>query len=377
MQKRILISPPDVGNDEREALLRAFDGGWIAPVGPELDAFEVELADYLSAEGVAALSSGTAALHLGLLGLGVRRGDAVVVQSATFAATAFAVDHAGARPVFCDIDRHTWAMDPNRLEELLARKANSGELPAAVITVDIYGLCANYAAIRQICGHYEIPLLEDAAEALGSVAADGRMAGTLGDLGVMSFNGNKIMTTSGGGALVGPAEQIEVARYLATQARDPVPHYEHTSIGFNYRMSNLLAGLGRAQLSGLETRLAQRLEIRETYIRAFPELYFLDSDATTRTNAWLSVCLLPAELNPIDVCEALDSVGIEARPTWKPMHLQPVFADAESDSGEVSEELFRRGLCLPSGSNLTVADQDRVISALTSCLQREVTRSRV
>ena len=373
MQERILLSPPDVGNDEREALLRAFDSGWVAPVGPELDAFEAELADYLSAEGVAAVSSGSAALHLGLLGLGVKPGDTVVVQSATFAATAFAVVHAGARPVFCDIDRDTWAMDPNRLEELLARKAMGDELPAAVVTVDLYGLCANYATIREICGRYEIPLLEDAAEALGSVASGGEMAGTLGDLGVVSFNGNKIMTTSCGGALVGPTEQIEVARYLATQAREPVLHYEHRSIGFNYRMSNLLAGLGRAQLSGLELRLARRREIRETYTRAFPELYFLDSVATTRTNAWLSVCLLPDELHPVDVCEALDSMGIEARPTWKPMHLQPVFANAESDSGDVSEELFRRGICLPSGSKLTVADQDRVISALTSCLHKELT----
>lgn len=373
MQERILLSPPDVGNDEREALLRAFDGGWVAPVGPELDAFEAELADYLSAEDVAAVSSGTAALHLGLLGLGVRPGDEVVVQSATFAATAFSVVHAGARPVFCDIDRDTWAMDPHRLEELLARKANAGQLPAAVVTVDLYGLCANYATIREICGRYEIPLLEDAAEALGSVASGGEMAGTLGDLGVVSFNGNKIMTTSGGGALVGPTEQIEAARYLATQAREPVLHYEHRAIGFNYRMSNLLAGLGRAQLSGLEPRLARRLEIRETYIRAFPGLGFLDSVATTRMNAWLSVCLLPDDLHPIDVCEALESMDIEARPTWKPMHLQPVFANAESDSGDVSEELFRRGICLPSGSNLTVADQDRVISALTNCLRKELT----
>ncbi len=364
----IYLSPPDMSPQEREALLRAFDSGWVAPAGPELDAFEAELAAYVGVEACAAVSSGTAALHLALLGVGVRPGDRVVVQSATFAASAFAVTYAGAEPVFCDVTRSTWNIDPARLEAWLEQQP-AASLPAAVMAVDLYGLCPDYGELRRVCGRFGIPLLEDAAEALGSIAG-GRNAATFGDLSVLSFNGNKIVTTSGGGALLGPAEAIGRARYLATQARLPVPWYEHDEIGFNYRMSNLLAALGRAQLGRLERGIARRTEIRQHYQQAFPDFDWLDSATTERPNCWLSAALLPDGVSPSEICAALAAERIEARPLWKPMHAQPVFAQAERIGGEVADLMFDRGICLPSGSSLADADQSRVITALAKALDR-------
>ncbi|MCL4155182.1 UNVERIFIED_CONTAM: hypothetical protein GTU68_024669, partial [Idotea baltica] len=251
-QERILLSGPDVSNAEREALLRAFDGGWIAPLGPELAAFEDELAEYTGAESCVGLSSGTAALQLAMQIKGVKPGDEVVVQSATFAASAFAVVHAGATPVFADIDPATWGIDVPRLAEWLADRADRGRLPAAVMPVDLYGYCGDYVALEALCSSYGIPLIEDAAEGLGSIVDGGRRAGSFGDASVLSFNGNKIITTSGGGALLGPADLTSRARFLATQAREDKLHYEHVEVGNNFRMSNILAALGRAQLAGLE-----------------------------------------------------------------------------------------------------------------------------
>ncbi len=363
---RIFLSPPDVGPGERQALLDAFDSGWIAPVGPDLGAFEQELAAYTGAEACAALASGTAALHLGLLAVGVRPGDRVVVQTATFAASAFAVAHLGAVPVFADIDPTTWNLDADRLATWL-ESVPSAERPRAVVPVDLYGLCPDYAELRDVCARHEIPIVEDAAEGLGSVSG-GRHAGTFGDVGALSFNGNKIITTSGGGALLGSAETMEHVRYLATQARQPVLHYEHTDIGFNYRLSNLLAALGRAQLRRLEDGIARRTDINRRYRQAFPTFTWLDSRVTERPNNWLTTALLPEGVEPAVVCGHLGEEQIEARPTWKPMHRQPVFADAEQVGGEVADELYRRGICLPSGSSLTADDQDRVIEALGRAL---------
>ncbi len=368
-RERILLSGPDVGPVEREALLNAFDSGWIAPVGPELTAFEAELAEYVGVESCVALTSGTAALHLGLMDLGVGPGDEVVVQTATFAASAFAVTYTGATPVFCDVDSETWCLDPDLLAELLAEKAASNQLPKAVMPVDLYGSCANYRSLSAVCAEYEVPLIEDAAEALGTIGTNGR-AGSFGELSVVSFNGNKIMTTSGGGALLGSKDAIEKARYLSTQARLPGVHYEHIDIGYNYRLSNLLAGLGRAQLANLETMIDRRTVTAERY-RSDERLSTLDwcpYDGTQRPNHWLNVGLLPPGMSPIPVCEKLDAQGIEARPAWKPMHLQPVFKECEAFGGKVAESLFDNGICLPSGSGLSADDQEYVIATISPLL---------
>ncbi len=369
LMDRILLSPPDVGEPEREALLRAFDSGWIAPAGPELAAFEQELAAFSESESCVVLSSGTAALHLGMIALGVQPGDEVVVQTGTFAATAFAVRHAGAVPVFCDVELDSWCLDADLLSEFLEARSLAGRLPAAVISVDLYGLCPDYAKLRAVCDRFGVPLLEDAAEALGSATPQG-LAGTLGDLGVFSFNGNKIMTTSGGGALVGPKDKTDYVRFLSTQAREPFLHYEHLEVGFNYRMSNLLAALGRAQLAGLPPKIERRRVINASYRAALPSLVWPDPASTSISNCWLSVALLPEGASPTATCAHLDECGIEARPSWKPMHLQPVFKGAESIGGSAAEAIFDRGLCLPSGSSMTDGQVEQVIAAVQNYLDQ-------
>ncbi|MCP4084796.1 MAG: aminotransferase class I/II-fold pyridoxal phosphate-dependent enzyme [Actinomycetia bacterium] len=366
MAERIFLSSPDVGPDEREALLGAFDSGWIAPVGPALAQFEEELVEYTGAEAAVALSSGTAALHLGLLGVGVRPGDRVVVQTATFAATAFAVMHTGAVPVFCDVEESTWNLDPLLLERWLEDQPPD-RLPAAIAPVDLYGLCPNYPELQRVASRFEIPIVEDAAEALGSKAF-GQMAGTLGEIGVFSFNGNKIITTSGGGALVGSTEDMDRARFLATQAREPVLHYEHLEIGYNYRMSNLLAALGSAQLNRLERGIERRGEILLAYRDAFPEIRWLEGAGTERPNNWLAVGLLPTGLAPSEVCAELDELDIEARPIWKPMHEQPVFQGFEAIGGQTASNMFAHGICLPSGSGLTDDELSHVVTSVRQAL---------
>ncbi len=365
-EPRIFLSPPDVTDAERQALLRAFDSGWVAPAGPELAAFEAELCAYVGAEAAVALSSGTAALHLGLLGVGVGPGDRVVVQTATFAASAFAVSYTGATPVFCDVDRETWGLDPELLERWL-RAQPASELPKAVMPVDLYGLCPDYERLLKVCGRYGIAVVEDAAEALGSISS-GRHASTFGQLGALSFNGNKIITTSGGGALIGPTEAVDRARYLATQARVPVLHYEHTEIGFNYRMSNLLAALGRAQLGRLEQGIARRQQIQARYRSELPQIDWLSSVTTERPNGWLAAGLLPVGIEPTSICRYLADRGVESRPLWKPMHAQPVFASTERIGGDASDEMFERGICLPTGSALTDDQLDRIIRSTTEAL---------
>jgi dTDP-4-amino-4,6-dideoxygalactose transaminase len=370
---RTYLSPPDVGAAERELLLDAFDSGWIAPLGPHVDAFEKEFAEAVDVPYAVALSSGTAALHLALHVLGIGRGDEVLTSTMTFAATANAITYVGGTPAFVDVSRETWNLDPDLLEEALANRSRRGRQAAAVLSVDLYGQCADYARITAICARFGVPLIEDAAEALGATYGKSP-AGSFGECAAFSFNGNKIITTSGGGALLGSTELADRARYLSTQARTPALHYEHVDIGFNYRMSNLLAALGRSQLAGLEPKIARRTEIDSTY-RSHPdlaELGWCPYRNTDRPNHWLSVALLPTGLDPSEVCRSLATEGIEARPAWKPMHIQPVFADNERIGGTVAEDLFERGLCLPTGSALSDGQVDRVVTALAKLLAGRV-----
>lgn len=372
LSKRIFLSPPDVGPRERQALLEAFDSNWIAPLGPEVDAFEREFAEAVGVQQAAALSSGTAGLHLGLLLLGVQAGDEVIVPTLTFAATANAVTYLGARPFFIDVDRTSWTLDPSRLEALLEGRARQNRLPKAVISVDLYGQCADYAAVSAICEKHSVPLLQDAAEALGARHGNAP-AGAQGKLAVFSFNGNKVITTSGGGMLVSDdAALIARARHLAAQAREPALHYEHREIGYNYRLSNLLAALGRAQLAGLAEKVARRQQIFERYRTALSrhsEIGFMPAAPWGTPSRWLT-CLTCASRAQRDALIAvLAQSNIEARPVWKPLHRQPVFARFECAGGEVAVDLFERGLCLPSGSSLTESDQARIIGLLEGALR--------
>jgi dTDP-4-amino-4,6-dideoxygalactose transaminase len=373
---RIYLSPPDVRGEERALLLAALDSGWVAPVGPDLDAFEAELAERCGVPFAVGLSSGTAALHLALLGVGVQPGDDVLVPTLTFAATANAVTYCGARPCFVDADPATWQLSPELLAEELAERSRAGDLPAAVITVDLYGSCADHEAILEVCAEHGVAVVEDAAEAIGA-RWSGRPAGSFGSFGVLSFNGNKLITTSGGGALLCHDEAAAVrARYLATQARQPVVHYEHTEVGFNYRLSNLLAAFGRGQLSTLDERIRRRREIRARYGAALGELAgvgFPVEDGRSEGNAWLTCISLDpgvAGCTPGEVQAALEAHDIESRPIWKPMHAQPVYAANPARVDGSSDELFRRGMCLPSGSGLADDDLDRVIDVITSRLGR-------
>ncbi len=368
----ILLSPPDVGLLERESLLAAFDGNWIAPVGPELDAFEHEMCARLGVAHAVALSSGTAALHLALLGVGVTAGSVVIVPTLTFAATANAVCYVGATPLFVDSDPTTWTVDPVLVARAVEAALDAGTRVAAVIAVDLYGQCADYAPLLALCARHGIPLVEDAAEGLGATYRD-RPAGTFGAAAVLSFNGNKIITTGGGGMLVTNDRALaDQTRYLSTQAREPVLHYEHRAIGYNYRLSNLSAALGRAQLQGLDDKVKSRREHQRAYQEAFtgvPGLSLMPLADYGESSCWLT-CLLvePSEFGADRdaVITHLQLQGIEARPTWKPMHQQPVFADREVVGGTVADEVFCRGLCLPSGSSLTPEQRDRVVTAFLS-----------
>jgi dTDP-4-amino-4,6-dideoxygalactose transaminase len=367
---RIYLSPPDVGDAERQLLLDAFDSNWIAPLGPHVDAFEGEVAEYLGTASAVALSSGTAALHLALVALGVGAGDEVVVPTLTFAATANAVFYVGARPVFLDSDPATWNIDPALLEDELETRARQGRLPAAVIAVDLYGRCADWDAIQTLCDHHGVPVVDDAAEALGA-AYGGRRAGAFGTCAVLSFNGNKVMTTGGGGMLVSDRrEMVEHARHLATQARDPAPHYEHSDIGFNYRLSNLLAAVGRGQLQRLPGMVQRRQEINRRYrevLTDVPGIGFMPAPAKSQPNFWLTVVTIDPQAydtSPEDVRKHLAHLDIEARPAWKPMHLQAAYAACPVRGGGVAENIFRTGLCLPSGSSMSDDDIDRVVDAV-------------
>jgi dTDP-4-amino-4,6-dideoxygalactose transaminase len=369
---RIYLSPPHMSPDERRLLLEAFDSNWIAPLGPHVDGFERELAAYVGAKHAAALSSGTAALHLALLLHGVRPGDVVLCSTFTFAATANAIAYVGAEPVFVDAEPSTWCLCPARLEEAIVAERAAGRTVAAILSVDLYGLMPDYDAIEAVASRHGVPLIEDAAEALGS-KRNGTSAGRFGACAAFSFNGNKIITTSGGGMLVSddPA-LIQRARYLATQARQPVAHYEHTDIGFNYRLSNLLAAVGRGQLSHLDERVAARTHNRRDYeagLSDLPGLRFAPIPEGQEPNHWLTCVTIDAAAFGADreaVRLKLDAAGIESRPLWKPMHQQPVFSSTRCYGGEVSDQLFRDGLCIPSGSSLTAGDRAEIIGLIRS-----------
>ncbi|MCU7726340.1 aminotransferase class I/II-fold pyridoxal phosphate-dependent enzyme [Actinoplanes sp. KI2] len=367
---RIFLSPPDVSEVERKLLLEAFDSNWVAPVGPDLDAFETQVAELVGVRHAIALTSGTAALHLALVAAGVRRGDTVLVPSFTFAATANAVMYLGARPVFLDSTAASWNVDPELVAQELRARASAGQLPRAVVAVDMYGQCADYRPLLEACDRYGVALIEDAAEAFGA-SYRGRAAGSFGLAGVLSFNGNKIITTGGGGMLLTDDGRVATqTRHLATQAREPVPHYEHRTVGYNYRLSNLLAAVGRGQVQRLSEMIAARQETASFYRAALgdlPGITFMPIADYGVPNWWLTCLLVDAEkagATRDQLLARLARHNIEARPAWKPMHLQPVYRDCVMRGGEVSADLFRRGLCLPSGSALTEHDRERVVSAL-------------
>ena len=364
---RLYLSPPDVGEPERLALDAAFRSGWVAPVGPDLDAFEVEVAAVGGRGHGVGLASGTAALHLALKELGAGAGDDVICSTFTFAASANAITYCGARPVLVDSEEETWNMSPDLLGDELEQRARAGRLPAAVVVVDLYGQCADYGRILPLCAEHGVPVIEDAAESLGASYRN-RPAGSFGAAAVFSFNGNKIITTSGGGMLVTDDERLaRRTRHLATQAREAGAHYEHVEVGYNYRLSNLLAAVGRAQLSGLGERVQRRRTIHARYqegLAELPGVGFQPAAPGQQPNRWLTCLTLDPALaaaTPERLRLVLEAENIEARPAWKPMHLQPVFASCPARVDGTSERLFRTGLCLPSGSSLSAADQDRVI----------------
>ena len=373
---RILLSAAEVGHADVAAVAAAVESGWLSPVGPALDRFEAELAEATGRRHAAGLSSGTAALHLGLLALGVQPGDEVWISTLTFVATANAVTHAGATPVFFDVDPHTWTIDAALVGEELERRVRSGEpLPAAIIPVDLYGRCADLGEVADLLAEHDVLVLTDAAESLGA-SVRGRPAGSTGAAAALSFNGNKIITTSGGGALVTDDEAIaRRVRHLATQAREPVRHYEHVDVGFNHRLSNVLAALGSAQLATLERRVARRRAIHDRYRAGLSDIPWIGvadplSDADVAVGSaptrWLT-CVSLADDAPVGrdgFIDALERHDIEARPVWKPMHLQPVYSSAPCIGGQVAAAAFAGGIALPSGSALTDADIDRVIGAL-------------
>ncbi len=366
---RIYLSPPDVGHAERALLLDALESNWIAPLGPHVDAFEREFGECVRVTEAAAVSSGTAGLHLALVLLGVGPGDEVLVSDLTFVASANATRYVGALPVFVDCDATTWTIDPDLVEEALRQCDQKGRLPKALITVDLYGQCADYTRLTQLCKRYDVPIIQDACEALGATYR-GAPAGGQGELSVFSFNGNKIITTSGGGMLVSDRPNlIERARKLASQARDPAAHYEHSELGYNYRMSNLLAALGRAQLRSLPERVERRRSIFEEYrrrLRGLPGWDFMPEASYGTSSRWLTCATIHADSGstPESVRISLERNDIEARPLWKPMHLQPLYRECRCHGGSESERLYRSGICLPSGSSLTAAEQQRVIGII-------------
>lgn len=374
MTERIYMSSPDVGQLEEDAVVAAMRSGWIAPLGPDVDTFERELAQRVGVGHGVALSSGTAALHLGLLTLGVGSGDVVLTSTMTFAATANAIVYTGAEPFFIDALPETGNMDPTLLREALVRLRTAGERVAAIVPVDLLGKAVDYTAILAIADEFEVPVLADAAESLGATHA-GSPAGSFGRASIVSFNGNKIMTTSGGGMLLtDDADFAQHVRYLATQARQPVVHYEHIHIGYNYRMSNLLAALGRAQLSRLDEMIMRRRQMRSLYKEIFSEVDGVNvfgAAGDDADNVWLTSIIVDSEAtgwHPRELAATLSRDDIESRPLWKPMHRQPVFAAARGIFTGASEALFERGLTLPSGSALTSEQRGRVRAAIAAFL---------
>lgn len=378
LPKRIYLSPPHLGAYEQEYVAEAFATNWIAPLGPHVTEFERELAGYVGIKGAAALSSGTAAIHLALRLLDVGPGDLVFCSSLTFIASANPILYQGAEPVFIDSEPESWNMSPAALERAFLASEKTGKLPKAVIAVSLYGQSADLAPIMAICKRYGVPLVEDAAEALGATY-QGKACGTFGEFGIFSFNGNKIITTSGGGMLISNnLEAIEKARFLATQARDPARHYQHSQYGYNYRLSNVLAGIGRGQLKILDEHVLARRAVFERYDQAFSSIEGLELMPEAdfgRSTRWLTVLTINPEkcaVTPLQLIDYLEDRNIEARRVWKPLHLQPIFEKcayySHRPDKSVSDGLFMNGLCLPSGSNLTEEEQSLVIKCVKDCL---------
>lgn len=372
IDEQILLSTPHMGSAEREFVEEAFRTNWIAPLGPNVDGFEQELAELVGVKYAAALSSGTAAIHLGLILMGVTRGDKVFCSTLTFSASANPIVYQGAEPVFIDSDEKSWNMSPQALESAFVAAKLEGWMPKAVIVVNLYGQSADMDRLVDICDKYGVPVLEDAAESLGALYK-GKASGSFGKVGVYSFNGNKIITTSGGGMLVSDdKELIEKARFLATQARDPAPHYQHSQIGYNYRMSNILAGVGRGQLKVLGERVEARRAVFQAYKNAFAgvsEIAWMPEPEWSRSTHWLTACIIDPTvgISSQKLIQRLAEELIEARPLWKPMHLQPVFSHCRffPHLGEsVSQRLFDHGLCLPSGSNMSDVQIERIVFSI-------------
>jgi dTDP-4-amino-4,6-dideoxygalactose transaminase len=369
--ERVYLSSPHMSGLEQKFVQEAFDTNWVSPVGPHIARFEQVLADYVGVNHVAALSSGTAAIHLALIVLGVQREDEVICQSFTFSGSCNPILYQGARPVFVDSEPDTWNMDPALLRIAIDdRIKETGKKPKAIIVVHLYGMPANMEEIMAISREFEIPVIEDAAEALGSTYK-GKKCGSFGDFGILSFNGNKIITTSGGGALLSNNEEwIKKARFLATQAREPFPHYEHKEVGYNYRLSNICAGIGLGQMTVIQERVEARRANFEFYkekLRANPRFSFISEPIGLKSNRWLTTVLIGATgilTGRERVRLALEEQNIESRPLWKPMHLQPVFKAAPAYLNQVSEALFMEGLCLPSGSQLTEPQLEKIVSIL-------------
>ncbi len=363
--QKIWLSSPHMGGSEQKYVQEAFDTNWVAPLGPNVNGFEKDIQDYLEQDVyVSALSSGTAALHLALKLAGVSQGDLVLCQSMTFSASANPITYQGATPVFIDSEPDTWNMSPELLEEAIVDLSKKGKKPQAIIVVHLYGMPAKMYEIMAIARKYDIKVIEDAAESLGS-SIDGQMTGTFGDYGILSFNGNKIITTSGGGALITKTEkEKEKAIFWATQARDDAPHYQHSEIGYNYRMSNIVAGIGRGQMEVLDDRIKARrgnFEFYKENLSDLPVKLAPEEPAGFFSNRWLTTILTDSYQMREKIRLALADKNIESRPLWKPMHLQPVFKDAPAYVNGVSEGLFKKGLCLPSGSNLTVENKELII----------------
>lgn len=366
--KRIFLSAPHMGGKEQGFINKAFEENWIAPLGPNVNGFEEDISNYTKSPNVAALSSGTAAIHLALILLGVKSGDVVMASSFTFSATINPIVYQGAEPVLIDSEEQTWNMDPELLEQSIVEYIAKGKKPKAIIFVHLYGMPGRIDKVMEISRKYEIPVIEDAAEALGS-KLNNRFLGTFGDFGVFSFNGNKIITTSGGGALVSENQEwISKARFLSTQARDQVPHYQHSEIGYNYRISNIAAGIGRGQMTVLNDWVQKRRSNYDFYKEQLSPLgfSFLEEPENGYSNRWLTCALLPEdrEVDREKLRMNLESYNIETRPLWKPMHQQPVFEGYKSYETGVSDYLFKRGICLPSGSSLSLEDKAFIVEKI-------------
>lgn len=377
MTKRIFLSPPHMGGEELKFVQEAFESNYIAPVGPQVDRFEQEFADLIGSEYAAAVTSGTAALHLLLRYVGVQEGDEVMCSTFTFVATANAIRYLGAHPVFVDSDELSWNMDTSLLQSELKRRIRKGAVPKAIVVVHLYGVAANLDPIMEVCKEYGIAVIEDAAESLGTLYK-GRQTGSIADAGFFSFNGNKIITTSGGGMIVSENKQlIDKVKFWATQARDDADHYEHSEIGYNYRMSNVLAAIGRGQLRVLTKRVEGKRKIFAYYqneLEELPGLVFMPSPKWSYSSHWLTCVTIDPKVagcNREKVMNTLEKHNIESRPTWKPMHLQPLYKNCQVVGGAVSEKLFENGLCLPSGTAMNEEDLDKIVAIIKSCWSRK------